>query len=96
MLPLPPTALAAFVRNNPALLEDQKQAAQVVDVVEGIGLDDNQIRQLADLHGAKVGRDAAQGRGMPGGGQEGLPGGGAVLNPQAHFEPGCLFERPNI
>ena len=96
MLPLPPTTLAAFVRDNPSLLEDQEQAAQVVDVVEGIGLDDNQIRQLANFHGAKVGRDAAQGSGMPGGCQEGLPGGGAVLDPQAHFEQGGLFERPNI
>src|SRR5262249_57479051 len=80
------STLPALVRNDPAFFEDQKQATQVVDVLQRIVCHHNQVGQLADLHSAEVSSDTTQGCGVFRSRQQGLPGRSPILDPQAHFQ----------
>jgi hypothetical protein len=55
------TARMPFIRDYPALLQDQLQVSHIGDVLERIGADYNQVGELAHLHRSKFGIDTAHG-----------------------------------
>jgi hypothetical protein len=72
----------ALVRYHAALFQDQLQTPHVGDVLERIGADHNQVGELAHLHSAQFGADAAHRGGMARSRYQRLPWRRAVTNPQ--------------
>src|SRR6516165_4659955 len=58
------TTYVALVRYQSPLFQDQLQTPHVGDVLERIGADNNQVGELAHLHRAQFGADAAYRGGM--------------------------------
>ncbi len=71
----------ALIRYHSALFQDQLQTPHVCDVFERVGSDHNQVGELAHLHRAQFGADAAHRGGMARGRYQRLPWRRAVADP---------------
>ena len=80
------TTYVALVRYHSALFQDQLQTPYVGDVLERIGADHNQVGELAHLHSAQLGANAAHRSGMARSRYQRLPWRRAVANPQPHLK----------
>ena len=70
----------ALIRYYSAFFQDQLQTPHVGDVLERIGADHNQVGELAHLHSAQFGADAAHRGGMARSRYQRLPWRRAVAN----------------
>src|SRR6516164_5384992 len=85
-----------LVRHYSALFQDQLQAPYIGDVLERIGPDHNQVGELAHLHCAQFGADAAHRSAMSRGRYQRLPRRRAVASPQPHLEQRGVLERADV
>src|SRR6516165_1510412 len=86
----------ALVRYYSAFFQDQLQAPYIGDVLERIGGDHNQVGELAHLHRAQLGPDAAHRSAMARGCYQRLPRCGAVADPEPHLKQRGLLERADV
>src|SRR5262249_31758688 len=85
-----------LVRYYSALFQDQLQSPYIGDVLKRIGGDHNQVGDLAHLHRAQFGADAADRSAMARGSDQSLPRRGTVTDPQPHLEQRGLLERADV
>src|SRR5262249_14991554 len=84
------------VRDQAALLEYETQLSEVRDVLERIGVDDDEIGELARLDGSELVADAAELGSVPRSGEQSLPRCRSVLHPQAQPAHRPLLRRPDV
>ena len=86
----------ALIRYYSAFFQDQLQTPHIGDVLERIGPDHNQVGELAHLHRAQFGPDAAHFSAMARGRYQRPPRRRAVANPQPHLEKRGVLERTDV
>src|SRR5215472_491720 len=86
----------ALVRYYSTLFQDQLQTPYIADVIERIGGDHYQVGELAHLHCAQFGADAAHRSAMARGRYQRLPRCRPIANPQPHLEQRGFLERADV